>query len=169
VGKRDITTGELEKIYSGLTTAWPDGARMRLVLRPKTESDTKIIESLSPAMEQAVASARSRDGMILAVTDQECADAVAKISGALGGSTLTQILAEKRKVNVLRFNGVKPSVAGIRDGSYPLVKTLYLVTTPRTPAAARPFIEFIRSRRGASVLTTYGNLAVEAGQGQSLE
>jgi phosphate transport system substrate-binding protein len=150
-------------------TIWPDGTRIRLVLRPKKESDTKLIESLSPAMEQAVSSAMSRGGMILAVTDQECADAVEKIPGALGGSTLTQVLTEKRRVKVLRFKGVKPGVAGIRDGSYPLVKTLYLVTTPRTPAAARQFIEFIRSRRGASVLTTYGNLAVEAGQGKSLE
>lgn len=160
--KSDITGVELEKIYSGVISVWPDGARIRLVLRPKTETDTKIVESLSPAMERAVASAQSREGMILAVTDQESTDTVEKTPGALGGSTLMQVLAEKKRVNILRFNGVVPRVAGIGDGSYPLVKTLYLVTSPKTSPEARQFIEFVRSKKGESILREYGGMPVNA-------
>lgn len=160
--KSDITGVELEKIYSGVMSVWPDGSRIRLVLRPKTETDTKIVESLSPAMERAVASAQSREGMILAVTDQESTDTVEKTPGALGGSTLMQVLAERKRVNILRFNGVEPSVAGIRDGSYPLVKTLYLVTSPKTSPEARQFIEFVRSKKGESILREYGGMPVNA-------
>jgi len=161
VNKRDVTTQELEMIYGGRMITWPDGKRLRLVLRPETEIDTAVLKGLSPVMEQAVKSAVSRDGMIFAVTDQENVDAVEKTTGAIGGSTLMQVLTEERRVNILSFNGVKPSITGIGDGSYPLAKTLYLVTTPSAPATARRFFEFIRSKEGKGVLAKYGALSVE--------
>lgn len=161
VKKQAITTPELERLFAGRTASWPDGTPVRLVLRPETESDTAIVKGLSPAMAEAVNAARAREGMIVAMTDQDSADAVEKISGALGGSALTQVLAEKRQVKVLSLNGVKPSVKGISDGTYPLAKPLYLVTTPRTPEAARQFIAFIGSRAGRKILAKYANLVVE--------
>lgn len=162
VNKHDITTRELENIYSGRMAAWPGGALLRLVLRPKTESDTAIIKGISPAMEQALESAQAREGMIMAITDQDSASAVDRVAGALGGGALTQVLTEKRPVRILSLNGVRPSIKGIRDGSYPLAKTLYLVTSQKTPEAARQFIAFIGSKTGREILSKYGNLAAEA-------
>lgn len=161
--KREVTTGELEEIYVGRILSWPDGERIRLVLRSDIEVDMTILKGLSPMMERAVKAASSRDGMILAVTDQDNVDAVETTVGALGGGTLMQVLTEERRVVILALNGVKPSVGGMRDGSYPLAKTLYLVTTPRTPAAAQRFIEFIRSKQGVAEVAKYGALVVEAG------
>ncbi len=162
VEKEAISTPELEKIYGGRMDSWPDGSPIRLVLRPEADSDTKIAKGLSPGMEQAVKFAQSREGMIVTPTDQDTAEAVEKISGALGMSTLTQILSEKRKMKILSFNGVRPSVEGISDGSYPLARSLYIVTSTKTPAAARQFIDFIGSQAGRKILTEYGNMVVEA-------
>jgi phosphate transport system substrate-binding protein len=162
VEKDAISTPELEKIYGGRMDSWPDGTPIRLVLRPESESDTKIVKGLSPGMEQAVNFAQSREGMIVALTDQDTAEAVEKINGALGVSTLTQILSEKRKFKILSLNGVRPSVEGISVGSYPLAKTLYMVTSTKTPAAARQFIDFIGSQAGRKILIEYGNMVVEA-------
>lgn len=161
VKKQAITTRELEQIYNGQTGSWPDGTLLRLVLRPDTETDTAIVKSLSPALAEAVKLAHTRTGMITALTDQDSASAVESISGSLGGSTLTQILTEKRQVKVLSLNGVKPSVKGLSDGSYPLAKSLYLVTSPQTPPAARQFIEFIASGAGKRLLAKYANQVVE--------
>lgn len=162
VRKSGVTIKELEKIYSGQMTNWPDGTRIRLVTRPEVETDTKIVKGISPAMEQAVKSAYSREGMILAVTDQDSADMVEKTPGALGGCTLAQVISENRKLKILGFNGAEPSVKSLQDGSYRLFKKLYLVTTAKSSVTARQFVAFVRSREGRKILMKNGNLVVEA-------
>jgi phosphate transport system substrate-binding protein len=162
VNKKDLSIRELEGIYGNPAASWPDGSRIRLILRPDKDIDSKLIRGLSPGMEQAVKAAQARHGMIVAITDQESSDAVARTPGALGGATLCEIISENRSVNILSLNGIKPSVNAIADRSYPLVKTLYLVTTPKTPAAARQFAEFVRSPAARKILTKNGNLVVEA-------
>jgi len=162
VSESGVTINELVKIYSGQAQAWPDGSRIRLILRPETEADTKTLKGISPEMEKAVKSAMSREGMIVAVTDQDSADAVEKTPGALGGGTLTQVLSEGRRVKVLSFNGIKPSVSALEDGSYPLFKAFSMVTAPKTSPPARQFAEFVRSKAGGKILTENGNLVMEA-------
>lgn len=157
-----VTSGELEKIYGGRIASWPDGTRIRLITRPEKDTDTMIIKGISPAMEQAVKSAGSRVGMILAATDQESADRVEKTTGAMGGSSMAQVISEGRNVKVLSFNGVKPGENTLRNGSYPLFKSLYLVTTAKSSAAARQFVEFVRSPEGRKILAKNGNLVVDA-------
>jgi phosphate transport system substrate-binding protein len=160
VSKKDITIRELEEIYAAPAARWPDGSRIRLVLRPETDVDSKIIRSLSPGMEKAVNSAQARHGMIMAVTDLESSNTIAKIPGSLGGATLTEIISENRPVNILAYNGLQASVKAIADKSYPLVKSLYLVTTSKTTAETRRFTEFVSSPDAARILIKNGNLAV---------
>ncbi|MDA8429738.1 MAG: substrate-binding domain-containing protein [Geobacteraceae bacterium] len=162
VNKKDVSIRELEGIYSNPAATWPDGSRIRLILRPEKDIDTKLLRDLSPAMDRAVTSAHARPGMIRAITDQESTDAVAQTPGALGAATLTEIVSEKRPVNVLSYNGVPATVRNIAGRSYPLVKSLYLVTTPKSPAAARRFAVFVCSPAARAILTRNGNLAVTA-------
>jgi phosphate transport system substrate-binding protein len=160
VKKKNITIRELEAIYSNPAATWADGSRIRLILRPETDIDTKLVRSLSPGMEQGVKAALARPGMIMAITDQEAADAVDRTPGALGGGTLTEIISENRPVNILALNGVQPNVKSIADNSYPLVKFFYLVTTPKSTAEARKFAEFVRSPGAGRILAKSGNLIV---------
>jgi phosphate transport system substrate-binding protein len=162
VNKKDVTIRELEGIYNNPAASWPYGSRIRLILRPEKDIDTKLVRGLSPGMEQAVTSAMARPGMIMTITDQESTDAVVRTPGALGGATLTEIISENRPVNVLTFNGVQPNVKSIADRSYPLVKSFYLVTNRKTPVEARKFAEFVRSSAADRILTTNGNLVVDA-------
>ena len=160
VDKKAVTTREMEDIYSGRKSVWPDGSRIRLILRPEKDMDSRLLRGISPTMEQAVKAAMARPGMIVAITNQESTAAVARTPGALGGATLTEVISEKQPVNVLSFNGVKPSVKAIADRSYPLVKPFYLVTTPKTPAEARQFATFVLSPAGRKILTKSGCLTV---------
>jgi phosphate transport system substrate-binding protein len=167
VDKKSISIEELEKIYSGETQSWPDGSRLRLVLRPRTETDTKVVMGLSPTMEEMVADALGREGMIMGITDQENLDTLTKTPGALGGTTLGQLLSEQRQLNILTLNGLTPSVGALDEGLYPLSKTLYLVTRPDTSPAARQFLDFIASDQGEKILFEYGNLRLtENGQSE---
>jgi phosphate transport system substrate-binding protein len=158
VTKTDVTTRELEMIYKGQMLKWPDGTRIRLVLRPAGDTDTAIVKNISKEMEQAVKASSSRPDMIVAVTDQEAADAVARIPGAFGGTTLAQTETEDHPVKLLSFNGITPTLGALAKGSYPLAKPLCLVTAPTTSAPALQFIRFIRSPQGRAILAKYGTL-----------
>ena len=79
-----LTSLDILNIYSGKTTTWPDGKRLRLILRPAAVSDTDVLKSMSPAMALAIKTALSRESMKIAITDQDSADAIESIPGALG-------------------------------------------------------------------------------------
>lgn len=160
--KKDVSLRELEEIYNNPAASWPDGSRVRLILRPEKDIDTKLLRALSPGMDKGMRAALTRPGMIMAITDQESTDALVRTPGALGAATLSEITSENRAVNVLSFNGVKPGIKSIADGSYPLVKSFYLVTTSKSPAEARQFAEFVRSPAAGKILAKSGNLAIPA-------
>jgi len=152
-----VTIPELVDIYSGKTEKWPDGRKIRIVLRPIGDSDSEMIKGISPEMREAKVLAEQRKGMLFAITDQEAADNIEKISGALGPSTLTQILSEKRALKPLKLNGIEPSVESIANGSYPFYKRLFIVTSPKTPPSALQFAAFIKSAPGRDILRQTGH------------
>jgi phosphate transport system substrate-binding protein len=156
-----ITSAQLVEIYGGKLTRWPDGSPIRLVLRPEGDSDTVQLTAFSPAMKQAVKAALARPGMILALTDQEAADAIQKVPGTLGTSVLSLILAEKRPLKALPLDGVTPGPKAVADGSWPFVKTYYAVTGPSPSPCVRRFLEFLRSPAARRVLLQAGCLPAD--------
>lgn len=165
VTKKDVkisglSTGELVKIFGGATATWPGGERIRLVLRPATETDILLVRKISSEMSKAVDTALSRQGMAIAMTDRECADIIEKAPGGFGIITLTQIISEKRPFKILSFNGLTPSPKALKDGSYPLFKSLYLITKTEPSVWVRKFIDFVRSSEGRKILEESGNLVV---------
>ncbi len=151
-----FTLRELVALYSGATQVWPDNRPVRLVLRPAAEYDTFLLKSISPEMDRAVTDAQNRQGMIMAVTDHDAADAIEQVPGALGTTTLAQISAEKRMLKALSLNGVKPGLNTLADGTYPYVKTYYLISKRELRREVREFIEFLHSAQGRALLTRSG-------------
>ena len=153
----DLSIDRLVDIYAGDEQQWPDGRRIRLVLRPLGDSDSKLVRSISPAMREAKENAERRKGMSFAITDQDSVDNIEKIPGSLGTTTLAQIISERRAVKALPLDGVEPSVQSLAEGRYPLSKQFFIVTTDRTPDQARAFVAFIRSPAGAEILRQAGH------------
>lgn len=152
-----ITTQNLVDFYAGKTDAWPDGSKLRLVLRPIGDSDSELIKSISPAMREAKSAAEERKGMVFTVTDQETASAIEKTPGALGPATLALLISEKRSLKALTLDGVTPSAQTLANGSYPLFKSLYIVTGPKPSSEVQAFIGFIRSNTGRQILQETGH------------
>jgi phosphate transport system substrate-binding protein len=153
-----ISTRQLFDFYSGNTLQWRNGEPLRLVLRPAKEVDNELLASLSPDMPAAVSSALARKGMIMAFTDQDTADAIEMLSGSLGASTLSLLLAEKRAMKVLAYNGVIPSLKTLGNGSYPFHKQLLLITQKQPDEITRRFVNFIRSAQGRKIISDNGVL-----------
>lgn len=157
-----ITTPELVSIFAGERTTWPDGRPLRLILRPENDSHTDIVKSMSPAMSQAVKTAHTRVGMNVATTDQAAADRLETIPGALGTTTLAQIISEQRAIQALALDGVTPSLKNLAEGKYPYYKTFIIVHTPKTTALALQFVAFVRSATGQQILETNGHSVTPA-------
>lgn len=158
VKKSNITTKELEDIFAGRTSKWPDGEQIRVVLRPEADIDTTILRTLSNGMSQAIDTARSHPGMIVAVTDPEASQLVSRTRGAIGASTAAGIIDDKLPLNVLSLNGVKGTTSAYANGNYPLAKDIRFITTARTHAEARKFLEFVYSPQGRSIAAKAGVL-----------
>ncbi|OGW36101.1 MAG: hypothetical protein A2X58_02660 [Nitrospirae bacterium GWC2_56_14] len=153
-----LSTGELVKIYRGEMETWPNGEWVRVVLRPKSDADTLIARSISPAMSAALDVALAREGMLMAVTNQESNAMIDKTSGSIGFSTLTQIMTENHPVKALAIDGMNPVTNNGANKHYPLMKTLSLLTKPAASPAVRRFIDFVRSPEAARLLRKTGNL-----------
>jgi phosphate transport system substrate-binding protein len=154
-----LTLEGLAAIYAGKRD-WEDGKRIRLVLRPQADSDIDVLKSMSPAMSAAVDIALRREGMIVATTEQDAADAIENVPGAFGGTTLSLVSSERRALRILALDGVVPSVRTMADRSYPYSKTFFMVTKKNPPASVRRFIDFVRSPAGAAILAKNGQGAV---------
>lgn len=55
-------------------------------------------------------------------------------------------------MKALAINGMVPSPKTIGDGTYPWLKSFYLITKGESTGPARQFIEFVLSPRGRALL-----------------
>ncbi len=157
-GTRDVGAEDLVRMYRGERTAWPNGERVRLVMRPRTDVDNALLRGISPELSAALDVALARPGLLVALTNQECDDILSRTPGAIGPTSLTQVVTEQEQVEPLAWNGVAPTVANLASGAYPLAKTFFVVTrTPPPPPVAR-FVAFLRSAEASRILEETGNL-----------
>jgi phosphate transport system substrate-binding protein len=160
-GVTEITLQEAAEIYSGHKTTWLDGSPIRLVLRPAADSDTALLKSMAPHMHQAVTVALQREGMVMAITDQDSVNTIEKLPGAFGTSTLALLLSERRALVPLAVNGVAPSVATLADHTYPYLKSMYVVTKPDDAPTVQRFLAFLHSAAGREILHQTGHWVAE--------
>ena len=156
-----FTLGDIARIFDGTLRSWPDGSHLRPILRPITDSENALLQTWSPEIKHALSVAHARPGVHIAITDKDSADAIERIPGAIGTSTLALILSEQRPLKALALMGVTPSVAALKSGKYPYYKPLYLVTLPSPSETARAFIAFARSKQGAKILLDNGYLPLD--------
>lgn len=154
----EITTKELEAIYAGEMTHWPDGETIRVIMRPATETDTQLLRNLSDGMAMAVDKAFTRPGLITATTDQENAETLEHLPGTIGVVALGQIATEERQLKILSLNGEVPEVGWSSDPNTAFGKSLYLVSGPEPSSLAREFVDFVYSEEGRDILLAFDHL-----------
>lgn len=154
---RSITLSELSEIYSGKMGSWPDGTRIRPVMRQPGDDNTRQIKALSADIEQAMGTAEAQPGALFAVTDQDAADKMEAVPGSIGVTTVALLRSENRSLHALAIGGVEPTPENARSGRYPLTKHFYFVM-PREPSATvLEFVKFVASPAGRKVLEQAGH------------
>jgi len=152
----DLRATEFAGYYSRADAKWADGTPVKIILRPKSESDTKLMAKFFPGMAEAIAAARARSEVPVAQTDQDNASMAMANRGALTSGTMLQMLAERRPLQFLSIDGVAPSVKTMLSGAYPYSKTLYIVHAENPSPAVAEFVAFLRSPAGIAQFARLG-------------
>lgn len=152
-----LTLDQVADIYAGKLMTWSDGSQIRPVLRQTGDDNTRQVKQMSPAIDKALSAAEQRPGMPFATTDQEAADKIESIPGAMGATTLSLINSENRKLRALTLNGAEPTPGNGASGKYPYVKQFFLITRPEPSPPVKRFIAFMQSPAGREILTRAGN------------
>jgi len=100
--------------------------------------------------------------MLVAVTNTECNDLLARSPGSVGPTSLLQLRAEPHPLRPLSWNGVEPTLENLASGRYPLAKSLHLVYRAPAGESVRRFLAFLASPRGRALLRELGALPVDA-------
>lgn len=153
----NISLQDIADIYAGKKTKWDNGELIRLVLRPKGDSDTILLQAMSPAIEASLNNAYERQGMVIAMTDIDSADNLETLPGSFGTTTLALILSENRKLKTLAIDGVKPDISTIKDGSYRYWKSFIMVTAKSPAGSVQQFVNFVTSPDGQKLLKQSGH------------
>ena len=108
----NISTSELEKIFSAHTHSWPDGKAIKIILRDPSSADMQLVvrKLFNMSTDQARAFVRVHaDMMVIADSDEAVIHLVANTRGAVG---LIDLYSLTKDVNVVKIDGKLPVEQG---------------------------------------------------------
>ena len=152
-----VTLAEVAAILRGEITTWPDGSRLRLVRRDRSDADWQLLRRISPEMESAIDAAWQRPGVLTVGTDQENAEALGALRGSFGAMAIGQLRAEGLRLRPLLLDGVAPEVAPMRAHRYPLSRTLHVAWHGEPASAPASFLAFLQGEVAGAILLGLGH------------
>ena len=143
-----MKSADLAGIFAAEKPTWADGTPIRIILRPRSDTDTALLAELFAGMGEAIERARRRAELPTAATDQDNAALADRTPGSLVGTTMTQLKTKHRNLHVLPLDGVEPTLANFESGAYRFAKKLYFIVPRNSAPQAQRFVDFLRSRPG---------------------
>ena len=151
-----ITLAQLLDIYMGRITNWKELGGNDLAIIPiqrEISSGTRgAFDEL--ALEKQEASAPA---LLTVITAGDVAANVAIQPAAIGYLGFGNLESD---LKVLAIDGTLPSQESIRDGTYPLFRSLSLLTGPLSQPLADKFINFVLSPEGQAYVEEFGWIPV---------
>jgi phosphate transport system substrate-binding protein len=153
-----VSSAELAALYAGKGHSFADGTPATVLLRDGKESANQALEravpALTPLREEAYRSRRLR----VLYHDSAMAAALASTPGAIGVSSLSAVLTFRLPLKLLALDGVTPSLASLRDGSWRATRGLFFVARPDRLGRARSFLTFVFSPEARRLAAESGYL-----------
>jgi phosphate transport system substrate-binding protein len=159
-----VTSEELLDIYRGVKTNWGDGSRIVVLQREQGDSSHRAVERHLPEL-AAINDAAHREGRFRVLYDDAAMEeALMSTTGAIGLYGLGRVPSDL-PIRALRVDGIAPTVADVRQGTYPFAKDLAFVTKEGPPELAADFLRFVFSAPGQLLIRERGYLPLgrEAG------
>jgi len=151
-GIDDLSSDQLRAIYSGEIENWRElGGPDRDIIAVSRSSGSGTGEIFSERVATPGAAVYRESSL-------EVEEFVAGSDGAIGYVGLN--LARDEDVATIAYEGVTPSSETVKDGSYPLSRTLYMYTEGEPDDEERVFLEFVTGERGQAITEGMGFVPV---------
>ena len=157
-----ITAAEVRDIYAGKLTHWN---QLKGNNEPIIKFHNKPGKTFS-GIEQSLRSMILEGKEIVKTPNTIFYTSVAIVEQAIegnpngfGASGFSS--ARKRDVKMLKFNGVMPTKKNIASKAYPLRRPLYLAVPKNPRPEARKFVEYVLSRKGQALISSYGMVSLK--------
>ena len=158
----NINLNELAKLYSDPSPTWPNGTRLKVVLRPSSGSEIPYLTKKVPGFEAAIATARKRSGIPVGITDHMNLDIAEQMDGVLAITTLLQIRSEKKELSPVSLDGIEASVETLRSGRYPFpIKVCVIAKKGKLSADVEILLNHLKHPTITSLLESFGAVPVE--------
>jgi len=151
-----LTRSQLADIYAGRVAQWPGGEPVRLVIRTERDSDTRLLRAMSPDIDAAVTLSHQRIGMPFAENDIDNQKLLEQTPGSFGTIGLGQLLLMDSPLKPATLDGIAPTPANLRAGTYRFEKPLYLVVAKAPSAATQEIVRYLRSPEVLKMIERFG-------------
>ena len=138
-----LSLAELHALYTGQTATWADG-RPVVAFNRNADSGTREVFQEHVLGKDAFTpkAAVKHDGVLVST--------VAKIPTSIAYTSLAE--AETASVRIVPINGIKPTLATLKDGTYPIARTPTLATKGAATGDEAAFIAFVLSPKGQAIV-----------------
>lgn len=163
----NLTTEQIRGIYSGRITDWkevgaPSGTKIIPYQRWQGSASQEMFEKFmgdTPIMPPPKEDEVVGEGQIITATAN-----YRNYKAALGFSFRhsAEEMLRNKQIKLLSIDGVAPTIENIRDGSYPLVATAYMVTARPRSANVQKIVDFMLSPEGQKLVEDTGYVPVGA-------
>ncbi len=154
-GTTSVTTKQLQEVYRGRITNWRQlgGSNLRITVLDRNEDESAKLVLRQYVLGKDLKIAPSA---IHLYYEPDMVDGLLGTPGAIGYLSYGLARTRRLDIDILEIDGVEPSVQSVTDGSYKMVRELAVVTKKRPSAAAARYVEYLTSRRAATVMARYG-------------
>lgn len=158
VGLTDLTTEQVRDIYRGVYTNWSElgGPDLPIVVLDRHEDEpAKMVMRRFVFGDDLVVG----DRVAALYTEADIVHGVESTVGSIGYFSLGYGISNGIDVDYPALDGVKPSVATVRDGTYLVTRPLGIVTPGVPDPAVAAFLEWARSDEARDLVESEGYAA----------
>jgi phosphate transport system substrate-binding protein len=148
----NLSLAELKDLFTGKTTAWPDGKPVVLFNRNTDAGIRQVFQDKVLGAEGfSPTAAVKHDGVLVS--------SVSKIPTATAYTSFSE--ADEARIKIVAVNGIKPSAATLKDKTYPLTTTAVLATKGAATGEEKAFIDYVLSAKGQAVVAKEGLVPIQ--------
>jgi phosphate transport system substrate-binding protein len=154
---KNLTLAQIQDIYFGRVTNWKDLGGLDQAIVPVQR---ELSSGSRGAFDEMVLQKQTATASNIetSVTAGDLAARVGKEEGVIGYVGFGNI---DNTLKVIGVNGVIPNQVTAKDGSYPLIRPLILMTGPLTQPLAQTFIDYVLSPIGQKKINDLGWIPVK--------
>ncbi len=156
----DLSSSEVERIFSGERTRFADGSPAVLVLRDRGDSAHRAFERMFPRLAPIREHAYETRRFDVVFHDDTMGAVLSSSIGAIGLFSLGAVSAWKLPIKVLSVDGVMPSVQRIQDGTWRATRELAFVFKPERRERLQGFLDFVTSHEAQAAMLSWGYVPV---------